>query len=691
MNNDGYENIFTGLGTRLDPTTATRFSAELLLAQEQLEAIFRSDGIGRRIVVRPAEDMFREWFAIDFKGKSDKPQAFLDKLEVMRAKQRFAEGVTLARLYGGALVVAVTAEGVGALERPWREGEEVVGLRVYDRHQVTFDVNTVSSDPLRALDGLPEFYEVSLYSRPIKDPGTGRLRIHETRAHLIQGQFVPERVRQSQNGWGDPVLQAAWSALRRFGATQGYTENIIKEFSQSVLSVKGLTNLIVGGREEVVQRRLTLLDMSKSVLNTMIIDADGEEYSRSSSSVAGLAEIMDRMAEQLSASVNFPITVLMGRSPAGMNATGKSDEAIYNNFIASEQERVASPMAEWLLGLMIGQATAWSVVWTPLNQPTSKEILEERKLVADTDKVYLDAGVVSAEEVAESRFGSGTWDRETKLIEGTDRAEEPVGIEDPATDAPGLNEDWVNQPRAVKGTAQGGQWVPNNGGWGKSGASYQVTPIKAPGGDFKTSSDVGKLKENRNNGYMEIEDLDSDATVIHSQRPDFVSPDDNINLYLSSAYAEINTSLRKTGKFPNKDQIDEKWGAEFDSKFSPSLKDEEVYRASFAADSQITPGKKFSDKGYTSTSTLAVVPYNALDENSDVAPRGTSPTIYKIKVPKGTPTLVTNSDQQEVILGRGTEYVVTSKFKQFVRYSNNGTNLGSLYLNVVEMEVVKKG
>lgn len=449
LNNDGYENILTGLGSQNDPTTFTRFIADRVLDQIELESIYRSDGLGRRIVQRPAEDMFREWITID----GPRGQKVLDRMEELKVKRQAINAVALSRLYGGSLVVAVIEGEDFTTPVSTNFKGKLLGFRVYDRFQVTFDVHRPSQNALKRMQGLPEFYRVSPLVRT-QNNAQGYFEVHESRCVMVPGLFVPERVQTETGGWGDSVLQAAFTSLQRLGAAYGYTANIMKEFSQSVMSVAGLTALVQSGREDIVMKRLRLLDMSKSILNTMVIDADGEVYTRTSTSVAGLPELLDRFAESLSSSVNFPITVLMGRSPAGQNSTGDSDRRLYNEFVASERERTANELMEWAVRMVyldLGrEPSAWSFKFVPLQQPTIKEIAEERKIVAETDKIYLDGGVLSAEEIAASRFGTGAWDIETKLIADTERAEyaslaePPVPVDpnaDPADAAEVENQD----------------------------------------------------------------------------------------------------------------------------------------------------------------------------------------------------------------------------------------------------------
>lgn len=448
VNHDGYENLLTSVGTAMDPTAQGMFRPDAILTEPELEALFRHDGIGRRVVSRPAFDMNREWFTLD----GGNGEATLDKLEVLRAQQRFIEATTWSRLYGGALMVAVTDRASEDFSTPLRPGAgTVVGLRVFAKPQVQFDLQRPSRDSLRRLDGFPEFYRVTPVGGGYSN--TKPFDVHESRCAIFRGLPIPDNLRANQNGWDDSILQAAYAALMRLGTSQGYTANIVKEFSQSVLSVKGLTGLLAGGKEDVVRRRLALLDMSKSILNTMMIDADGEVYTRNSSAVAGLADLLDRFSEYLAAIVDMPLTLLLGRSPAGMNSTGESDMRNYYDFVASEQRRVLTPPAEWLVALLNGNGQPWSIKWNKLKQPTAKEEAELRKLVGDNDKTYIEQGVLSAEEVAQSRFGSGAWSAETRLIAGTERSAYASEAEPPVTETPGAagatNEDAAPQPLYV--------------------------------------------------------------------------------------------------------------------------------------------------------------------------------------------------------------------------------------------------
>ncbi len=135
--------------------------------------------------------------------------------------------------------------------------------------------------------------------------------------------------------------------------------------------------------------------------------------------MGGLPEMVDRSWQRLASAARMPLTVLMGMSPAGMNATGESDTRHWYDQVKSYQEHALRPRLLRLVrciarGLQL-DPLAWDVCFPSLWQTTEKENAELRKLVAETDAMYIDKGVLLPEEVALSRFGASGYSTETHV------------------------------------------------------------------------------------------------------------------------------------------------------------------------------------------------------------------------------------------------------------------------------------
>ena len=127
--------------------------------------------------------------------------------------------------------------------------------------------------------------------------------------------------------------------------------------------------------------------------------------------MAHVTDVLDQFGLKLSEASQIPFTVLFGRSPAGMNATGKSDLENWYSMIAQIQERhMKKPLDKLTKLIMLAKngyfkgvpLKDWSVKFKPLWEPSEKEEAETCKLHADAKKAkseemkkYVDAGLIA--------------------------------------------------------------------------------------------------------------------------------------------------------------------------------------------------------------------------------------------------------------------------------------------------------
>lgn len=409
---DGWFNLFTQLGGRKDRQQATTYKWGRKLGQQELEAIYESNGMGRRIVDLPAVEMTRRW--IEINGDSD--GKLLKYLEERCAKHKIRDTLRWARLYGGALCVMGIDDGQD-FEQPLNENavRTLKFLEVYDRHQVTWSDLDLYDDPSEAKFGQPQWYTIQPYGM------AAQFRVHESRVLRIDGADLPTSMRLANNGWGDSELQSVYEELRNLGSVSNGSASIIDDFIQTVLSVEGLSNMIAAGHEDLVKKRIELIDMSRSVLNTIILDSQ-EQYAKQASSVAGLADLWDRFAGLLAAVTGIPQTKLFGRSPAGLNATGENDVRNWYDDLEGEQEDKLLPVLDRLVTVAtlaqdcpVQPSDALAVRFVPLWQMDEEQTATVRKVVAEADKIYWEMGALHEREVRRSRWGGDSYSIETEI------------------------------------------------------------------------------------------------------------------------------------------------------------------------------------------------------------------------------------------------------------------------------------
>lgn len=427
INQDGWNNALTKIGSSRE-TSATKFSYDRQLPQTELEAIYAGDGIGRKIVDLPVDEMIREWITVE----KDTEGLVLKEFSEIDVKSQIAKLMRWSRLYGGAMMLMGLDDGLD-LANPFsaKTFKRIRFLRVYDRHQITWTTSDLNENPSSKYYGKPEYYNVQPLS------GTG-FRVHRSRVFIMDGEDLPDRLRQRNQGWGASSLQSAYRYLMQFSQAMNGSSQIIKDFVQTVLQINGLQQIMASGQEDLVHKRVELLDLTRSIMNTIFLD-DKETYQKISSSVAGLPELIEKFMLNLSAVTNIPASKLFGRSPAGMNATGESDMDQWYDFVSSQQSDHIKPILDHLIWLVTiskegpfkgKEQEDFEAVFKDLYEPTEKEQVDIRKTQSEIDHAYWNMGVLDADEIRESRFGGDAYSHDTHLLyQGAVKEENSESVE----------------------------------------------------------------------------------------------------------------------------------------------------------------------------------------------------------------------------------------------------------------------
>lgn len=415
---DAWENEITGFGTTQDKTTYTSYGGSVLLGDQQVSNLYHGDDLAARMVDIVPDEMLREGFSVDT-GDAAQNAALADALEDLGVRGQLANGIRWGRLYGGAALLMGADDGrPAAMPLVPERAKSVRYLYELDRRYLW--PQTYYREPGHKKLGRPETYLVS----PTGQTMGSYAVVHETRLLIFGGATTGLREQELNQAWDHSVLQRAFDALRGFNTGFKAAEILLTDGNQAVLKVRNLEKMIGAGGEELARRRMMLVDMYRSVMRALVVDAGtkdvpSEDFIRHSVSYSGIPEMLDRFMLRLSAAVQIPVTILMGQSPAGMNATGESDFRWFYNRIRSQQTLELAPVIRRLVRVMLatagGEARQINVTFPPLwSEPPEKEAAR-RLQNATADVAYVNAGILTPEEVALSRFGQGKYGEDIVL------------------------------------------------------------------------------------------------------------------------------------------------------------------------------------------------------------------------------------------------------------------------------------
>ncbi len=355
----------------------------------QLTGLYEGNGLFSKIIDAPAEEALKHGF--DLNLKSDELNAFVeDALDDLEWEEKAATAIKWARLYGGALIVMLIDDGRG-LEEPvdWEHIRSIDELRVYERSIVQPDYASLYQQDYGGKGvgnrvskfGQPEYYYVSsIY---------GSFKVHESRCLVFRNGVLPE---QTSNAtylfWGMPEYVRIRRALRETVTAHTDSVKLLERSVQAIYSMKGLASLLTtDDGENQVLKRLQLVDTSRGLLNSIAIDSEGEQYDFKTFQFSGVKDVIDATCNMLSALTNIPQTILFGRSPAGMNATGDSDFESYYNFVEKIQRLMLKRNLRTLLDVVFRAGIASGDV---AEEPDYKLEFKPLWSLSDTEQAAVD-------------------------------------------------------------------------------------------------------------------------------------------------------------------------------------------------------------------------------------------------------------------------------------------------------------
>jgi len=336
-------NSYFGIGTTSHAIASTTYTKRSALSRQVLEALFRQNGVARKIITRMPFDATREGWT-RYKGIDEELSRALTKEERrLRIGRVLTDALVYEREFGGASVVLDVDDGL-ALWEPLDKSRVREIRKLTARHRWEMWPNTFRGGN----QADPETYQV------LPDDGSPTQVVHVSRMLLFPGEASSDQARIENWGWGDPLLETVWEEIRNVGISDAGVIEYLLQLSVPFLKVKKWWELIAGkGGKTAATTMLEEFRQRLSLFRLGVLDAD-DSVERLNAAVSGISEILEHQKAQVSAVTDYPQTLLYGRSPEGMNATGLSDLELYYGIVSAkvQEDRLREPL-EQLYALMV--------------------------------------------------------------------------------------------------------------------------------------------------------------------------------------------------------------------------------------------------------------------------------------------------------------------------------------------------
>jgi phage-related protein (TIGR01555 family) len=417
---DGWQNLLTGLNDR---TRDKRLSANVyrtFLTYTDALQLYRADDMAMRGCDAPAEEMTRRGWKMQVEDSDETGEAVDQQFQDWTLAQKVFDCLRFKSAFGGAGILLGIDDGQ-PLDQPVDENniqsiDYLTVLQSIELQGITFYANPQS----------PNFGKTALFrvvpqlaSNNAQDPFMPV--VHESRVIQFQGIYSSRRQLRENYGWGETVFNRIVERIRDFQTSFEALPILMQDFSQGVFSMKGLAQaLAMDDGTNLLTTRLQAMDMARSSLRSMIIDADGEKFERQVTPMSGIDKALQMGVYRLAAAFRIPAMILMGQEISGLGSDGGGNYQWWYDQTETRQETDLRPQLNRLARLLFlakdgptnGQVPKrWSIKFHALNRLTPQEEADKRLKHAQADEIYINAGVLSAQEVAESRFkGDGYGD-----------------------------------------------------------------------------------------------------------------------------------------------------------------------------------------------------------------------------------------------------------------------------------------
>lgn len=438
---DGYMNMVNRYGTSKDSHEHYHFVPEPTVPDETLCTFYEGNGLFAKIIDAPAEEALKHGFTLDNISDEAVETFYQEALDELDWDETCMTALKWARLFGGSIVVMLINDG-GGLEDPldWKNIKSIDDMRVYDRSVIQPDYSSMFSydprDPFRTRGsrlGMPEYYHVT--SR------YGTFTVHESRCLVFQNGVLPENSSNTiYQMWGMPEYIRLKKAIRDSELAHSSAPRMLDRSVQPVYKMKDLASLLATEEgESLVLKRLQVIDLARGLLNSLVIDSEGEDYDFKSFQFSGVADVVDTCCNFLSALTNIPQTILFGRSPTGMSDTGDADQENWRSYVGRIQKRMIKSNLRYLLSVIFQAGLATGEVdevpkikikFTPLKTLSELEQADldlkraqTAQAKAQTVQTYVQMEAIDPQEVRRKLADSGEFDIDTILDEYEDEEE----------------------------------------------------------------------------------------------------------------------------------------------------------------------------------------------------------------------------------------------------------------------------
>lgn len=354
----------------------------------------------RMLSEKTAMAMVRKWIKIRSKGDNDKSKLIKtieDEMGRLNVRELFAEAAKLDGFMGRAQLFIDLGEqdNQAILEMPLFEDASVLKgkLRKFKivEAMYTYPNGYDAANPLSDSYFAPKTWFVM-----------GK-QVHSSRLLTFVGRPVPDMLKPSYNFGGLSMSQLAKPYVENWIKTRSSVGKLLRNFSTSVIKTNMADVLAGGDGEDFLSRAQLYADMRDNQ-DLMALDKDTEEFEQVNTPLGTVDALQAQAQEHMASVASMPLSILLGITPTGLNASTDGEIRTFYDHIADMQNVLFRHNLERVIRIIqlskVGEFDDdITFDFVPLWDQDEGELATNRKADAETADTYVTMGAISPAEV----------------------------------------------------------------------------------------------------------------------------------------------------------------------------------------------------------------------------------------------------------------------------------------------------
>ena len=367
----------------------------------------------------PAIEMTRRWMTLrstdDTGGSKERIAGIAEDLRRFRVRDAFRDSIRNDGLMGrGHIYLDFGDISDEEALQPIGDGRDKISLAKVRQGSLRsvravdptwcYALDYGTRDPLR-----PDFYKPQTWSVISR-------RVHRTRLLTMVGRDVPDLLKPAYGFGGRSLTQMAAPYVQNWLRTRQDVSDLVHAFNTYILKTNMAAGMQGGGGGAYgagaaaagdgasLDARVMLFSMMANNRGVFLLDKDSEEFGNVTAQLGTLDKLQAQAQEQMATVSSQPLLKAFGSQPTGLNAS--SDGEIrnwYDNCHAWQEDHVRDLLETVVDFIQLNRFgdvdPTIQVVFEPLWAMSEKDRAELEKSEMETDKGYVDMGVLWNHEV----------------------------------------------------------------------------------------------------------------------------------------------------------------------------------------------------------------------------------------------------------------------------------------------------